>query len=147
MRINDTKDCLNLYFCQTVVFHRKPRGALFDIVWIVITVAWAPTTHSFCPWPTLLIFTPEFLFPCPGFEVKELQKLNHNIKKSELTEGTTIVLPAGSLSERDEEIISGIGWQYRTYPVCPVGSKSDRSTPVLVLYWWVDTLFIPSVFL
>lgn len=53
-----------------------------------------------------------------GFEVKELQKLNHSIKKSELTEGTTIVLPAGSLSERDKEIISGIGWlSYRTYPV------------------------------
>lgn len=52
-----------------------------------------------------------------GFEVKELQKLNHNIKKSELVEGTTIVLPSGSLSDRDKEIISGIGWQYRTYPV------------------------------
>ena len=54
---------------------------------------------------------------CSGFEVKELEKLNHSISKSELTEGTTIVLPAGALSDRDKEIISGIGWRYRTYPV------------------------------
>lgn len=54
---------------------------------------------------------------CSGFEVKELEKLNHSISKSELTEGTTIVLPAGALSNRDKEIISGIGWRYRTYPV------------------------------
>lgn len=52
-----------------------------------------------------------------GFDVKDLQKLNHSIKKSELTEGTTIVLPASALSERDKEIIAGIGWKYRTYPV------------------------------
>lgn len=49
--------------------------------------------------------------------MKELEKLNHSISKSELTEGTTIVLPAGALSDRDKEIISGIGWRYRTYPV------------------------------
>lgn len=52
-----------------------------------------------------------------GFEVKELEKLNHSISKSELMEGTTIILPASALSERDKEIISGIGWRYRTYPV------------------------------
>ncbi|CAD7699000.1 unnamed protein product [Ostreobium quekettii] len=52
-----------------------------------------------------------------GFEVQELQKLNHSIKKNGLVEGTTIVLPAGALSDRDKEIIQGIGWRYRTYPV------------------------------
>jgi len=52
-----------------------------------------------------------------GFEVQQLKKLNHSIKKSELVEGTTIVVPAGALSDRDKEIIQGIGWRYRTYPV------------------------------
>lgn len=52
-----------------------------------------------------------------GFEISELKKLNHQVNLSKLEEGQTILLPSVALSERDKEIISGIGWRYRTYPV------------------------------
>lgn len=49
---------------------------------------------------------------------EELVKLNHDVKPEDLTEGQTIVLPAGKLSARDKEILQGIGpGTYRTYPV------------------------------
>ena len=35
----------------------------------------------------------------------------------ELDEGTTILIPSGKLSERDREIIGGLGRRYRNYPV------------------------------
>lgn len=47
-----------------------------------------------------------------GFEVDELKKLNHGIDTKKLEEGITILVPAAQLSERDREIIKGIG-KYR----------------------------------
>lgn len=44
-------------------------------------------------------------------------KLNHSTDLSTLEEGITILLPAEKLSDRDKEIIGGIGRKYRTYPV------------------------------
>ena len=36
---------------------------------------------------------------------------------SSLDEGVTILIPSAKLSDRDREIIDGIGRRYRTYPV------------------------------
>eukprot|EP01024_Parvocaulis_polyphysoides_P005569 TRINITY_DN11398_c0_g1_i1.p3 TRINITY_DN11398_c0_g1~~TRINITY_DN11398_c0_g1_i1.p3 ORF type:complete len:217 (-),score=28.72 TRINITY_DN11398_c0_g1_i1:281-847(-) len=53
-----------------------------------------------------------------GFEVEELLNLNDQINPDFLIEGQTLVLPAGKLSARDKDILSGIGpSSYRTYPV------------------------------
>jgi len=44
--------------------------------------------------------------------------LNHGLDPEYILEGQTILLPAGSLSSRDKEILGGIGPRsYRTYPV------------------------------
>ena len=68
--------------------------------------------------------------------------LNHGLDPEYILEGQTILLPAGALSSRDKEILSGIGPRsYRTYPVragevsqspmrarrgCPCASPSPR---------------------
>ncbi|KAK9830142.1 hypothetical protein WJX72_009965 [[Myrmecia] bisecta] len=51
-------------------------------------------------------------------KLEDLVALNHAINPDKLTEGQTIIVPAGKLSSRDKEILAGIGpGTYRTYPV------------------------------
>jgi LysM repeat protein len=51
-------------------------------------------------------------------ELKRLIKLNHEIDPNNVTEGQTIVVPVGKLSERDRLILDGMGQgRYRTYPI------------------------------
>eukprot|EP01024_Parvocaulis_polyphysoides_P016889 TRINITY_DN17485_c1_g4_i2.p1 TRINITY_DN17485_c1_g4~~TRINITY_DN17485_c1_g4_i2.p1 ORF type:complete len:229 (+),score=35.04 TRINITY_DN17485_c1_g4_i2:69-689(+) len=53
-----------------------------------------------------------------GFGIEELLSLNDQINPDFLIEGQTLILPAGKLSDRDKEILQGIGpSSYRTYPV------------------------------
>ncbi|CAG9463629.1 unnamed protein product [Pedinophyceae sp. YPF-701] len=48
----------------------------------------------------------------------EVLALNHGLNADLIVEGQTLLLPAGSLSKRDKEILAGIGSStYRTYPV------------------------------
>lgn len=43
--------------------------------------------------------------------------MNPGIKPDAVEPGQTILLPAGTLSRRDREILEGIGQVYRIYPV------------------------------
>lgn len=49
--------------------------------------------------------------------VAQLVQLNPDKNPDKMVEGTTILLPSDKLSSRDLEILSGIGAQYRVYPV------------------------------
>eukprot|EP01025_Chloroclados_australasicus_P009573 TRINITY_DN13659_c0_g1_i3.p2 TRINITY_DN13659_c0_g1~~TRINITY_DN13659_c0_g1_i3.p2 ORF type:complete len:243 (+),score=26.35 TRINITY_DN13659_c0_g1_i3:200-928(+) len=61
-----------------------------------------------------------------GFELSELMKLNHDIDPDNLKEGQTIILPLGSLSERDKEMIKGMDrGKYRVYPLRKGESLED----------------------
>mmetsp|Transcript_38834 Transcript_38834/g.83627 ORF Transcript_38834/g.83627 Transcript_38834/m.83627 type:complete len:216 (+) Transcript_38834:33-680(+) len=52
-----------------------------------------------------------------GISVKEILAMNPDVSASTVTVGKTILLPAGKLSQRDKEILGGIGRGYRVYPV------------------------------
>ena len=47
--------------------------------------------------------------PVAEISLPELKALNHDINPDRLVEGQTILLPGGKLSERDRDILSGIG--------------------------------------
>lgn len=48
----------------------------------------------------------------------QVMALNHGLDPEFILEGQTILLPSGSLSSRDKDILRGIGPRsYRTYPV------------------------------
>ncbi len=51
--------------------------------------------------------------------------INMDINPDEITDGMTILLPAGKLSSRDKEILDGIGTTYRLYPVRAGESLAD----------------------
>eukprot|EP00877_Chromochloris_zofingiensis_P010630 jgi/Chrzof1/5820/Cz16g17030.t1 len=52
-----------------------------------------------------------------GFSVQQITSMNPDIKPDKITAGQTILVPSGSLSSRDKEILEGIGQVYRIYPV------------------------------
>lgn len=52
-----------------------------------------------------------------GFTLQQIVSINPDINPDSVTEGQTILLPAGNLSSRDKEILEGIGTVYRIYPV------------------------------
>ncbi|EFJ46239.1 hypothetical protein VOLCADRAFT_105599 [Volvox carteri f. nagariensis] len=49
--------------------------------------------------------------------VEQILGINPDCKPDNVAEGQTILLPANKLSNRDKEILSGIGTTYRLYPV------------------------------
>ncbi|KXZ47165.1 hypothetical protein GPECTOR_37g171 [Gonium pectorale] len=49
--------------------------------------------------------------------VDQILGLNPDCKPEKVVEGQTILLPANKLSERDREILGGIGTTYRLYPI------------------------------
>lgn len=57
--------------------------------------------------------------------VDQLINMNPDLNVSELSEGQTMLLPAGKLSLRDKEILDGIGVAYRLYPVRAGESLED----------------------
>lgn len=60
-----------------------------------------------------------------GFTIDQVVSINHDVKVDAVKEGDTILLPAGSLSSRDKEILGGIGASYRVYPVRKGEKLSD----------------------
>jgi hypothetical protein len=59
-------------------------------------------------------------------DLKRLIKLNHEIDPNNVAEGQTILVPVGRLSDRDREILDGMGGgRYRTYPI-RMGEKLDE---------------------
>lgn len=61
--------------------------------------------------------TNTFLLCLAGFSVQQITSMNPDIKPDKITAGQTILVPSGSLSSRDKEILEGIGQVYRIYPV------------------------------
>jgi len=49
--------------------------------------------------------------------VQEILGMNPDVNPDAVVEGKTILLPSGTLSSRDKEILDGIGTGYRVYPV------------------------------
>ncbi|KAG2454037.1 hypothetical protein HYH02_001078 [Chlamydomonas schloesseri] len=49
--------------------------------------------------------------------VDQILGINPDVKPGKVVEGQTILLPANKLSERDREILGGIGTTYRVYPI------------------------------
>lgn len=45
--------------------------------------------------------------------MQQIKSINHDINPDRVGEGQTILLPGGSLSARDKEILEGIGAVYR----------------------------------
>jgi hypothetical protein len=52
-----------------------------------------------------------------GITVQQISSINVDVRPEDAKEGQTILLPSGSLSVRDKEILDGIGSVYRVYPV------------------------------
>jgi LysM repeat protein len=52
-----------------------------------------------------------------GLTVQQVLSMNPEVKPDAVQAGQTILLPAGTLSRRDREILEGIGQVYRIYPV------------------------------
>ncbi|KAF8059666.1 hypothetical protein HT031_005074 [Scenedesmus sp. PABB004] len=52
-----------------------------------------------------------------GLTVQQLLAINPDVRPDAVAVGQTILLPAGTLSSRDREIMAGIGPVYRVYPV------------------------------
>eukprot|EP00882_Tetradesmus_deserticola_P001759 GHRQ01001889.1.p1 GENE.GHRQ01001889.1~~GHRQ01001889.1.p1 ORF type:complete len:214 (+),score=82.63 GHRQ01001889.1:584-1225(+) len=52
-----------------------------------------------------------------GLTVDQVISINPDVKPDVVAAGQTILLPAGTLSSRDREILGGIGTVYRVYPV------------------------------
>eukprot|EP00879_Flechtneria_rotunda_P001836 GHRR01002002.1.p1 GENE.GHRR01002002.1~~GHRR01002002.1.p1 ORF type:complete len:211 (+),score=42.98 GHRR01002002.1:138-770(+) len=52
-----------------------------------------------------------------GLTEQQILVINPELKPSAVKPGKTILLPAGTLSRRDREILEGIGRVYRIYPV------------------------------
>ena len=47
--------------------------------------------------------------PAAEISLTELKALNHDINPDRLVEGQTILMPGGKLSDRDHDILAGIG--------------------------------------
>lgn len=60
-----------------------------------------------------------------GLTVDQVISMNPEVKPDAVAAGQTILLPAGTLSSRDREILEGIGAVYRIYPVRKGESLSD----------------------
>ncbi|KAF6263818.1 chitinase-related protein [Scenedesmus sp. NREL 46B-D3] len=60
-----------------------------------------------------------------GLTVDQVININPDVKPDVVTAGQTILLPAGTLSSRDREILGGIGAVYRIYPVRKGETLSD----------------------
>ena len=61
--------------------------------------------------------------------MKELLALNHGIDPTKVEEKQTILLPAGKLSSRDKEILSGAqSLRLPSASICPGGSRELGST-------------------
>jgi hypothetical protein len=54
--------------------------------------------------------------------------MNPEVKPDAVAAGQTILLPAGTLSSRDREILEGIGAVYRIYPVRMCSSSSSSNS-------------------
>lgn len=52
-----------------------------------------------------------------GLTQQQIVSINPDVKRAGVKAGQTILLPAGTLSVRDREILEGIGSVYRVYPV------------------------------
>lgn len=52
-----------------------------------------------------------------GVTVDQILGINPDVKPGKVVEGQTILLPAQKLSDRDREILGGIGTTYRVYPI------------------------------
>jgi len=53
-------------------------------------------------------------------KIEDILSVNHGLRKDTILEGQTILLPSSKLSERDREILDGVGkgkGKYRAYPV------------------------------
>ena len=56
----------------------------------------------------------------PDVKIEDILSVNHGLRKDTILEGQTILLPSSKLSERDREILDGVGkgkGKYRAYPV------------------------------
>eukprot|EP00878_Enallax_costatus_P000647 GHUV01000753.1.p1 GENE.GHUV01000753.1~~GHUV01000753.1.p1 ORF type:complete len:214 (+),score=39.95 GHUV01000753.1:213-854(+) len=60
-----------------------------------------------------------------GLTVQQVLSMNPDVKPDAVEAGQTILLPAGTLSHRDREILEGIGAVYRIYPVRKGESLTD----------------------
>lgn len=60
-----------------------------------------------------------------GLTVDQVININPEVKPDAVAAGQTILLPAGTLSSRDREILEGIGAVYRIYPVRKGESLAD----------------------
>eukprot|EP00775_Hariotina_reticulata_P004805 gene4804-5053_t len=60
-----------------------------------------------------------------GLTVQQVVSINPDVKPDAVGAGQTILLPAGTLSSRDREILEGIGSVYRVYPVRKGENLSD----------------------
>jgi LysM repeat protein len=60
-----------------------------------------------------------------GLTVQQVISINPEVKPDAVSAGQTILLPSGSLSSRDKEILEGIGAVYRVYPVRKGESLTD----------------------
>lgn len=63
-----------------------------------------------------------------GLTVQQVISINPDVKPDAVAAGQTILLPAGTLSSRDREILEGIGAVYRVYPVRKGESLADIIT-------------------
>lgn len=64
-----------------------------------------------------------------GLSVKDILGMNPDVNPDRpVDEGRTILVPAGTLSSRDREILGGIGTGYRVYPVRAVETIKDVIT-------------------
>jgi hypothetical protein len=57
------------------------------------------------------------VLPSAGITVQQVVSINPDVQPDAVGAGQTILLPAGTLSSRDREILEGIGSVYRVYPV------------------------------
>lgn len=60
-----------------------------------------------------------------GLTVQQVISINPEVKPDAVSAGQTILLPSGTLSARDREILEGIGAVYRVYPVRKGESLGD----------------------
>lgn len=60
-----------------------------------------------------------------GLTVQQVISINPEVKPDAVSAGQTILLPSGTLSARDREILEGIGAVYRVYPVRKGESLND----------------------